>query len=352
MRRLTLFLLALVIVGALLVPRLISKTASDSAPAAGGAGGGETRVLRVDVEEMVPERLVERLATTGTVRANEQVELVSEVSGKIEEILFEEGSRVEAGQVLVKLDASELLAEQERALHLLELAQRREARQHELLDDGVISEEEYENALSRRNVLRAELRLIEAQLVKTAIRAPFAGVVGLRRVSLGSYLSPQTRIATLQDVDAVKIDFSVPEKYAARMRVGGEISFSVKGDERTFRGEIYAIEPAVDAETRSLELRAKSPNPDGVLVPGAFADVELVVREIPDALTVPSIAVVPELGGKKIFVLEDGKARARQVRTGIRTDQRVQITDGLAAGERVIVSAIQQLRAELEVEAR
>lgn len=347
MKRLLGLLIAIAIVAALVVPKLTSKgdTAEVSASAA-----DEPRVLRVAVEEVVPERLTERLSTTGTVRANEQMELVSQISGTVEKIHFREGSRVTAGQLLLGIDDAELQAERERAVFQLELAERREAQRKQLRDQGVISSEEYDLALNQANVLRAELRLIEAQLIKTEIRAPFAGIVGLRDVSRGSYLSPQTRIATLQDVDSVKIDFSVPEKYASLMRPGGEIGFRVKGDERAFTGTIYAIEPTVDADTRSLLLRARCANPDRALYPGAFADVELVTREIAAAVTVPSIAVIPELGGKKVFVLEDGKAQPRAVETGIRTAERVQITSGLEPGDRVIVSAIQQLRPGLPVE--
>ncbi len=348
MKRILFILAALAIVAALAAPKLKSSNGVASAPA---ARADEPRALSVTVEEVTPERLTERLSTTGTIRANEQVELVSEISGKIDEIRFREGSRVAAGQLLLKIDDTELQAQREREQFRLELAERRERQKKQLRDQGVISEDEYDVALNEANVLRSQLRLIEAQLAKTEIRAPFAGVIGLRYVSDGSYLSPQKRIATLQDVDSVKVDFSVPEKYASRVKPGGEIAFSVKGDERTFTAEIYAVEPSVDADTRSLSLRARSANPDGALVPGAFADVELVVAEFDDALTVPAIAVVPELGGKKVFVVEGGKAQPRAVETGIRTDERVQIVSGLAPGERVIVSAIQQLRAGLEVAA-
>ncbi len=341
-------LIAIVIVAAIAAPKLKPKGAAADAPA---RSSDPPKALRVITQVVVPERLTERLSTTGTVRANEQVELVSEISGKIEQILLREGSRVKAGELLLKIDDSELQAQREREQLRLRLAERRERQKQQLRDDGVISEDEYDVALNEASVLRSSLRLIDARLVKTELRAPFGGIIGLRFVSEGSYLSPQKRIATLQDVDSVKVDFSVPEKYASRMRVGGEIAFRVKGDERSFTGEIYAIEPSVDTDTRSLRLRARSPNPDGALVPGAFADVELVVAEIDDAVTVPSIAVIPELGGKKVFVLADGKAQPRAVTTGIRTDQRVQIEHGLAPGERVIVSAIQQLRPGLAVEA-
>lgn len=338
--------IAVAIVAALAAPKLIQLAGDGEAPATETAA----EKLRVEVHRVAPVRLEEGLAAIGTVRANEEVEIVSEISGKVAAIHFTEGSRVSPGQLLLKIDDSELLAERQRALYRVELAERAEARQQQLLDDGVISTEAYDVALGELNVLRAELRLIEAQLEKTEVRAPFGGVVGLRWVSPGSYLSSQTRIASLHDLDPVKVDFSVPERYASLMRPGDGISFTVEGVDRVFAGTVYAVEPSVDEATRSLRVRATSPNPDGVLLPGTFANVDLVVRSVEDALTVPAIAVIPELGGTKVFVYADGRAEPRQVTTGIRSEDSVQITSGLDAGDLVITSGILQLQPGLEVE--
>ena len=339
-------LAALAIIAALAVPKLLElRKTSDPATAA-----PVKKTLRVRAHRVAPMPLTERLATTGTVRANEEVDIVSEISGKISDIHFREGSPVTAGQLLLKIEDSELLADRQRALYRVELAERAEARQKQLLDDGVISSETHDVALGQLNVLRAELQLIEAQLLKTEIRAPFSGIIGLRWVSPGSYLSSQTRIASLNDLDPVKLDFTVPERYSALMRVGDEVSFAVEGFERTFAGTIFAVEPSVDAASRSQRVRARCPNTDGALIPGAFANVDLVLRSISDALTVPSIAVIPELGGKKVFVFEDGAAQPRSVETGIRSKSAVQITSGLAQGDVVIVSGILQLQPGLPVE--
>ena len=339
-----LFIVAVLV--ALAVPKMLPRDHSESTTPTVEA---PKRILKVQIEEVDAAPLVERLATTGNLLASEQVELVSEVAGKVTEVTFAEGRRVKAGQVLVRLDASELEAELERSHFRLELAEQRESRQRQLLDQGVISQADYDFALSELNVLRSEQRLIEAQLRKTEIRAPFAGSIGLRQVSPGTFLSPQTPIATLQAIDEIKIEFSAPEKYASRLQPGGRIEFSAKGIDQGFEGVIYAIEPRVDPETRSLTLRARCPNPEGRLLPGAFADVDLVIEEIPDALTVPSIAVIPELGGKKVYIEIDGKTEPRSVETGIRTRERVQIVSGLEIGDRVITSSIQQLRPGLEI---
>jgi len=338
----------LVVVGALALPRLVGdRAAARDEPAAAAA---PAPALRVEVLQVEPRYLAQRLATTGTVRANESVDLVSEIAGVVRSIHFKEGAPVERGALLVKIDDVELEAQRDRVLYRRRLAESREARQRELREQGVVSEQEYDVANNELNVLRAELRLVQAALQKTEIRAPFAGVVGLRYVSEGSLLSRETRIATLQDLDPAKIEFTLPEKYVGRVGAGDRVEFRVKGTDRAYGAEIYAVEPRIVAETRSLLLRATTTNPDRALLPGAFADVTLAVDEVDDALVVPSLAVVPELGGKKVFVIEDGLAQARRVETGIRTETEVQITQGLVPGERVIVSAIQRLSPGLPVE--
>jgi len=331
-------------IAALLVPRLYPS--GDS----GKSSVGEApEVLEVETLVVTPHRLVERFSTVGTILADEQVQIRSEIAGIIEEIHFEEGSRVVPKELLVQIVDTEFVAERDRAQYQVELAQLREERQKDLFTQGLTSQDEYDLALSRLNVLQAELRLAEAQLAKTEIRAPFAGIIGLRQVSRGAALAPQVAIATLQKIDTVKMEFTVPESYAGRLRLGESVRFRVKGSTRDHVGEVYAFEPNVDRETRSLRARARSANPDGELLPGAFADVELAIREIEDALTVPAIAIIPELGSKKVFVVEDGRAVPRLVETGVRTDTEVQVIRGLAASDKVIVSAIQRLSSGLPV---
>jgi membrane fusion protein (multidrug efflux system) len=337
-------LVAVVAIGALLIPRLQSSR-TDAAVAV-----AEVQPLEVETLIVQPHRLVERFSTVGTVRADEWVEIRSEISGILEKVSFDEGALVRKGQVLVQIDDDQLLAERDRAKYRVELAEVTEARQQSLLDQGLTSQEEYDLSLGQLNVLRSELRLAEARLDKTQVRAPFSGAIGLRAVSRGAALTPQMRIATLQKIDTVKLEFSIPESYARSLEIGGSVGFRIKGSPGAFEGTIYAIEPTVDRETRSLRARARCPNPDGALLPGAFADVELAVNTIEDALTVPSLAVIPELGSKKVFVVEDGMAQPRLIETGVRSESEVQIIRGLEPGDRVIVSAIQQLHSGVPVE--
>lgn len=339
-------------VGLLAIVALLAPRLRPSARDEGPMDTGVSEALEVETMVVTPHRLTERFATVGTILADEQIEIRSEIAGVIDEIRFAEGSQVVPGELLVQIVDAEFVAERDRARYQVELARLREERQKDLFEQGLTSRDDYDLALSRLNVLEAELRLAEAQLAKTQIRAPFAGIIGLRRVSRGAALAPQMPIATLQKIDTVKMEFTVPESYAATLQVGESVRFRVKGSDREHQGVIYAFEPNVDRETRSLRARARSSNPDGDLLPGAFADVDLAIREIEDALTVPALSIIPELGSKKVFIVEDGKAVPRLVETGVRTPTEVQIIRGLEPGDRVIVSAIQRLSSGLPVRAR
>ena len=327
------------ILGLLALPKLLD---SQDASTAGLRASDDT--LSVDVYRVSTGLLEDRIYTTGTIRANESVDLVSEASGKVTGIFFQEGRTVSQGDLLLKINDEDLQAELDRARVRLSLAQKREERNAQLLERGSISQDEYDLTNNELQVLEAEIRVIEAQVNRTEIRAPFNGVIGLRYVSEGSYISPQSRIGTLQSLNPIKIDFSVPEKYVGRVSAGDEISFRVAGLDQVFRGTIYAVEPGVRQETRSLQLRAISRNTGVTLLPGAFADIELLIERIEGALTVPSIAVMPELQGQKVFVYRSGRVEPQPVHTGIRTDEVVQVIDGLVEGDTVIVSGLQMVR--------
>lgn len=335
----------LVVLGALAYPKL--KPEAKGPAGAGSGGGGDT--LQVNAFIVGPTTLFDRITTTGNVQANEAVDLVSEASGKLTNIYFKEGSFVRKGDLLVKINDTDLIAQREQATYRLKLAQAREERQRSILDKGGISREQYDETLNEVNVLQAQIELIDAQIAKTEIHAPFNGVVGLRYVSEGAYISPQTRIATLQQLNPVKVEFAVPEQYASEIKVGDEIVYNVRGSDQTFRGRIYAAEPRVTRDTRTLGLRALTPNPNRQLLPGAFASIEVVLREMDKALVVPAIAIVPELNGKKVFLYENGLVAERPVETGIRTDSTVQVLTGLAPGDTVITTGLQLVHPGLPV---
>lgn len=294
---------------------------------------------------VVQKRKVEnRVLSAGTLVASEEVELRSEISGVITKILFQEGTFVRKGTLLVKINDAELQAQLQRSLSRLKLATTREERQRKLLAEKAISQEEYDIAFNELNTLKAEVEIIRAQIDKTEIRAPFDGVVGLRYVSVGSYISPSTRIASIQNLRPLKIDFAIPEKYATMVRKGDKVLFNTQSVNRTLEGEVYAIEPKIDPNTRTLPIRAIYPNRDLHVLPGAFAEVELLMQQAEDAVMIPSEAVIAELKGQKVFVAKQGKAEPKPVEIGTRTDREVQVLSGLSDGDTVITTGILQLR--------
>lgn len=311
----------------------------------GGGGGGGRGPTSVRAVIVAGSALDEDLRVTGTLLPNEQVELQSESSGKIIGIYFREGESVGRGKLLVRINDAELRAQLKRATHRRTLAAAKETRTRQLLEKNAVSAADYDVAISELNTANAEIELIRAQLDKTEVRAPFAGTIGFRAVSVGSYISPVTRIATISSTNPVKIEFYVPERYSSAVRPGSTIRFSVDGSERLNAGTVYAIEPRVEQSTRTLQVRATAPNPGGALMPGSFAEVALRLARSEEAITIPSEAIVPQAGGKAaVFIASGGKAEQRQVDVGLRTASSVQIISGLSAGDTVISSGVQMLK--------
>jgi membrane fusion protein, multidrug efflux system len=334
---------ALVGVAGLAVPKIFSGDATLAPKKHHEGARPAAAAAAVSMEVVAPASLIETIASTGTLRAEEGVELQAETNGRIVAITFTEGTAVHRGDILLKLNDADLIATRSRARYRRELAVLKEQRVAQLLKQGVARQEEYDMALNDLHVQEAEIALTEAQIAKTEVRAPFDGVVGLRYVSEGAYVTAATRVATLQRLERLKVDFSVPEKYATRLRVGGAVQLTVAGADRRLDGAIYAIDPRIDATTRTVLVRALAPNREARLFPGAFANVSLTLGKVEDAVLVPAIAVVPGLNAKTVFVVQDGKAQLRTVVTGTRLEDRVQILSGLAPGEVVVTSGVLQL---------
>lgn len=320
-----------------------------SAPSTSGSSDAESKV-RVEVVVVEPTLLEEAVWTTGQLRADESVELRPEEDGRLVALHFREGERVEKGALLAEINDEDLVADLRRAEVRLELAEQRRDRVEALLDEKTVSQEVFDEAAGEVEMLEAEIELIEARVRQMRIHAPFSGVIGLRSVSEGSYVTSQTVIATLQRLDPIKLDFATPEKYAAVVGEGDRVEFTVAGSTGTHSGLVYAREPRIDPETRTVRLRARAPNPGGRLLPGAFAKVRLVLERAEKTLLVPSIALVPGVRETTVWVVEDGRAVARVVETGQRTDERVEIVSGLEPGDRVIVSGVQMVRPGQAVE--
>jgi len=340
--------IVLLVLGGLAYPKVKPILSSPGEAESIGNSSSES-VLQVEAVEVGYETIEDEIFSSGTVQANEVVELSAESSGIITEIYFEEGREVQEGELLLKINDSELQAQKQRAEFRLTLAEQREERQRRLLERGGISQEDYDATLNEVNVLRSEIQLINAQINKTEIRAPFSGIIGLKFVSVGSYISPDTRIASLQEIDPIKIDFSVPERYISRVSVGDQINFTVQGVDSTFTGEVYAIEPRINTETRTLQIRAISGNSGQLLFPGAFANITLILEEIDNALMIPSISIIPGLNTQKVFVVEDGLVAEKFIRSGIRNSEKVQVVEGLQRGDTVLTTGLLQVRPGMQV---
>jgi len=309
-----------------------------------GRGFGSAGPLPVKAHITRFESLDNKVLTTGTVLANEEVDLKSEVPGKITKILFKEGSYVKAGDLLIKINDADLQAQLQSAKSRLKLQKDTEYRQKQLLEKEAISQEDYDMTANQLQVNQAEVELIRAQIAKTEIRAPFSGIVGLKNVSDGSFVTNSTVIASLQNINPIKIDFSIPERYSSMVNVGDEINFSITGNSKNYIGTVYAIEPKIDPVTRTLQLRALCSNTGREILPGSFANIELVLKKIENAILIPSEALIPDIKGQKVFVYMNGKAVPREVDTGIRTDVNVQLTSGVSEGDTIITSGMLQLR--------
>jgi membrane fusion protein (multidrug efflux system) len=286
---------------------------------------------------------------TGTLLANEEIELRSETSGRVVQINFAEGRMVRKGQLLVKINDNDLQAQLKKNMLQLELAILDESRKSELLKINGISKEEYDNSLIKLKSLQAETELISAQIAKTEIRAPFDGTIGLRMVSEGAYVSPTTLIASLQQIDPIKIDFSVPEKYKQYIITNKEIDFTIEGSDKIYKARIYAVEAKIDQATRTIRIRASCSNHNGLLYPGSYANIRINLIPGSKSIVIPARAIIPILGGQQVFIIKNGMVFPVRVKTGIRTSTEVEIIEGLFENDSLIMSGLLQVKPGMPV---
>ena len=324
-----------------LVAYRVAENNTDSSPS---GGGGSAAPVKVGGMVLQPKEFADNLSLSGSLEANETIELRSEVSGIVEDINFQEGSRVSKGQILFRVNDRELRAQLAKVQTAEKLASENERRAKLLLEKEAISREEYDMAEADLASAKAESQLMSAQLAKATVRAPFSGIIGLRYISQGTYVTPSTPVAKLVNNDQLKITFSIPEKYSSQVRLGDTITFSTSNSSEKYSGEIYAVEPEVEVSTRTLKMRAIAENTEGKLIPGSFANVFVPLAKVNDALMVPTEALIPIQNGKKIYVKENGKAREIVVETGTRTENMVRVLSGLKAGDTILTSGVMILK--------
>lgn len=342
MKKIKPYLLTVVAIGSLIAIKLLFFPSQK----AGGSGSGKDKKSAVPVTVCVigDDAFQDHIYASGTVVANEEAALKAEASGTITYLNLPEGQRVKAGTLLLKVNDADLRAQLDKINIHLHLAEESEARQRKLLKVSGTSQQEYDVALADLKSLKADSTYHRALLAKTEIRAPFDGVIGIRNVSIGSYLTPAITVAYIHQLDPVKIDFSLPEKYSNLFNVGDAIHFKTEGSSVTYTAKISVKDPMVDAGSRSVRYRALSRNTDSKLLPGAFTHVELLIKDKIESLFVPTETVIPFLTGKKVYIVKNGVAEERIIETGLRTADNVQILSGLAAGDSVVVKGNFQLK--------
>lgn len=350
------FLILFLLVGALILSKLFffpkpdpKSQGNNNAPSASkggdkGKSSDKNTTIPVQIYLARTEKRANFLSVAGTVLPNEIVDIKAELSGRLMKLNGKEGTYVNKGELIAKINDDELKAQLTKLGYLEKRAKDVEARQKRLLAIEGISREEYDIAESNVNTAKADKDLLLAQLAKTEIRAPFSGKLGLRAISEGAFLTPGTLVTTLVQTNPVKIDFSVPEKYASQIRIGSTVRFSADGISAPLTARVTAISPLIDESLRTLKIRAYATNPAGQLVPGMFVRLDVPLQGENQTIQIPTQAVVPVLKGKKVYVVRNGKAQETFIKTGTRNDQQIQVTEGLTPGDSVITSSIMALK--------
>ncbi len=353
-------LLIVIIAGMIFYPKIkplfASKVTSANAqggrPGGGQGGGGSMQgrqLLNVSGFVIKPTRLSDLIRSTGMLGPDEEVELSFETAGKIVGINFTEGTRVKEGDLLAKINDKPLQAQLQKLQAQKKLVEEKEFRQKSLLDKDAISQESYDQIVTELQTIQADINLIKARISETELRAPFDGIIGLRYLSEGSYATPSTKIARLVKISPIKVVFSIPERYANEVTIGFPVTFTMDGSNDIYNAQVYAVEPKVEQETKSIVIRALYPNKKEELKAGRYASVILQLSQIENAIAIPTEALIPEMEGEMVYVYRKGIADAIRVGIGLRTESLVQVVDGLKFGDTLITTGILQLRQSLPV---
>jgi len=335
-----------IIIPSLLALILLASCGDKTKKTEKAAAPARPTMMTVDGFLVTPQPFGENIEVPGSIVANEVTEIHAEVSGKITMLNVAEGKYVGRGTLLVKLYDADLQAQLKKLQIQLSIAEKTEERQAELLKIQGISQQDYDLSLLQVNNLKADIDIIRTSISKTEIRAPFSGKLGLKNISPGAFVTPATVIAVINQTDQLKLDFTVPEKYTGQIKTGQLVTFSYEGSLKQFRAKVSALESSVAENTRSLKVRAMVQDKDPGLLPGAFAKVKLSFEPDPNALLIPTQAVLPQARGKKVILYNAGVAKFVDVTTGTRDSARIQIMTGLKAGDTVVVTGLLSVRPE------
>jgi membrane fusion protein, multidrug efflux system len=311
--------------------------------------GGKPNILLAEGFVAIPQVFKNEISASGSLLPNEEIEIRSEISGRVTAILFKEGSKVRAGQTLIELYNAEIAAQIKKLKAQRDLQIKMQERQKQLVEIGGISKQEYETTQTQVEAINADIAFAEAQMRSTRILAPFDGTIGIRNISVGAVVSPTTVITTLQQISHLKMDFTVPDQYYNALSAGKDVFFSVTGIRDTLVGKIAAIDPGATSATRTVRVRATIPNADNKLVAGSFAQVFISIESNKDAILIPSQSVIPTSRDKQVAVVKDGKVNMVTVLLGSRTSDKVEVTNGLMPGDTIITTGLMQLKPGMDV---
>jgi membrane fusion protein (multidrug efflux system) len=340
-------LVLLAVVGSLAYWAGSRQSAAPATPAAAPqkAAAGAPPGITVEAQHPVTVKLPQFISTVGSLRSEEAIVVRPEIAGRVAEILFQEGQRATIGQVLLRLDDSVQKADLERAKANLTLSRSKYERAVDLRAKGFISSQARDEAENTLKVAEADTQLAAARLSRMEIKAPFSGVIGLRAVSVGDYVKEGQDIVNLEEIDLLKVDFRVPEMALSQVKAGQALQVSLDAiPDKTFAGRIYAINPLIDANGRSIVIRAQVSNVQGMLRPGMFARVRLFTSDLRDSLLVPEEALFPVGDEKYVYKVVDGKAQRQKIDIGQRLDGKVQVLSGLTADDSVVTAGALKLR--------
>lgn len=289
---------------------------------------------------VTPQMLSQNIEVPGSLAAFEEVELHPEVSGRVVAVYFKEGNNVSQGQMLLKIYDGDLQAQLQKLRVQLKTAQTTADRYAALLKINGVSQQEYDIQMLSVNTIKADINIIQTSIGKTSLRAPFSGKIGITTITKGAYVTPASLIATLRKVSQLKIDFTVPELYGAKMKKGMPVRFTIDGNSNVYTASISATENIIAEENRSLRIMANVLKPDAQLLAGAFVKVKVPLGENNQALMVPSQAVIPDARNKKVITVRNGAASFEVVTLGTRDSAKVEITSGLKAGDTILVTGL------------
>lgn len=331
-----------VFIAALALLTLFScKSKKEAAPPPGPGPGAPAPAISVEGLVVKTSSINEVVEASGTILANEATEIRPEISGRITQLNIREGAVVPKGSLLVKIYDGDLQAQLNKLVVQLQIAEKTEERQKELLKIGGIAQQDYDLSILQVSNIKADIELTRVNISKTEIRAPYTGRLGLKSISPGAYISPTTLITTITQMNQMKIEFSVPEKYSAQINNGLTLDFMVDGSSKPYKANILARESSVDQNTRNLRIRAiVQGGSDQFLVPGTFAKVRMILGENKNAIMIPSNAVIPQARNKQVALFRGGTAAMVDIETGVRDSTSVQVLDGLKAGDTLVTSGL------------